>query len=513
MPQGASPFSWKQLAPLLPIYGIILAINGYVFGADDQVEVLPYALFLANPDLYPSDFYVQYISQAIPNERYFFSKFLSLSGAALPLLCALLHLICSLSLLSGWYRIGHLFIRSAVLKWGLLLMIFLPPFYGINLGGNELYYNTFIPSLLAKAIGVWALFYFLKRDYTWSLVFLVWCTFFHPVAGAQLFLLLGGVLGFEKIRGQSRLSWKKISVLFLGFMLSAGAWLVFLKANFDKGSIDSSLLFDILEFRVPHHYFPSYFPLKYFLILIPLFAFGLFYFWKKERRLFTFFTLALMGCGIYTVGVEVLESSTLLTTQWFKSTIWLKALSFVAVLAWLETSFSFLQKNTFLQIGKIGLSLLTLIAITGMLSPFSIFQNKTYHFFWTAKQDPIVDIALQAKAASPIDAVFVIPMQETAFKFHSQRSCYIDYKTVVHRKDALPVWYQRVQEIYGIGIQNRRKQEALSTLANTHFTSRDTEEWKKISQGKFQFLLTSAQETLDFPLLVENNVYKIYRLN
>lgn len=507
-----STFSWRSIGVFLALYLIIVAANGYVFGAGDQVEVLPYALFLQDASLFPSDFYVQYISKAIPNERYFFSGLLALSGQVLPILCGVLHLLCSLLLLGGLYRISSFYIQVEFLRWGVLLAVFLPPLYGINLGGNELYYNTFIPSLLAKSIGIWGFYHYLKRTYHWSILLLALCTFIHPVAGAQLFLLLGGVLLWEKISGKISLSWTKIGALFLTFMLTAGLWVFFLKFNFDKGTIDTALLFEIMEFRVPHHYFPSYFPLKYFILLVPCYALAMYYFIKEDHRLFIFFALALLGCVVYTVGVEILQSTTLLTTQWYKTTIWLKALSVIAIVALVEEKFLWIKNKALEKWSWAGLALLTAVAIIGMSTPFSIFKNKTYQFAWKTPTSGIIDIAIQAKEKTPPDATFVIPIAETAFKYYSQRSCYIDYKTMVHRKDALPIWYQRVREIYGIHLDHRQQQQNIIALANTHYTSRNKAEWESLAKGKFKYLLTSKNNFLDFPVIAENNFYKIYAI-
>lgn len=503
----------KNLLFLLPIYLLILAANGYTFGSGDQVEVLPYALFLGDSSLYPADFYVQYISQAIPNERYFFSKALSLSGNALPFACGFLHLCCSLLLLGGLYRISQLFIHTSILRWGALLLLCLPPLYGINLGGNELYYNTFIPSLLAKSIGIWGLYFFLQQQYTRSLSLLVLCTFFHPVAGAQLFLLLGGVLIWDKIQARADLSWLKIGALFLAFMATAGAWVLFLKLNFDKGIIESALLFEIMEFRVPHHYFPTYFPLKYYLLLLPLFLFGLAFYWRKNKSLSVFFFLTLLGCGCYTIGVELIGSTSLLTAQWYKSTIWLKALSIIALLAWVESKMSTWQTDLLSKAARWALAGLSLLAIGILLQPQLLFPNKSYDFFWKTPSSAIIDIAQQARAKTAKEAVFAIPLPETAFKFHSQRSCYIDYKTVVHRKDALPVWYDRIQTVYGIELGQRQAGENLNVLAQQHFAERSEVEWRALAAGKFQFLLTTAQPVLGFPVIGENKAYKIYRID
>ncbi len=514
--KSAAPlWSWWTVIGLMACYVLWLAVQAYSFGRGDQVEVLPYALFLQSPELlYPSDFYVQYISAAIPNERYWFCQLLALSGEALPWFCALLHLLSSLLLLGAWYGIARHILHSDALSWLLLLLIGLPPFYGLNLGGNELYYNTFIPSLLAKSIGVWGLYYFLKEKWWPSILLLVLSTLVHPVAGSQLFLLLGGVLILDKWRGQLELSWPRILAMAGFFLTTAGWWVASLKFQFDRGSIDPALLFEILEFRVAHHYFPAHFSLKAYGILLPLFGFALVYYWRRWPRLSLFFGLALLGCLIYTLGVYVVQSPSILASQWFKSTIWLKALALLAVLSWGEQKWPWLASAAWQNRGRWALMVLALVALLGMAFPVGPFQMRQYDWAWKtpSAQSDAIDIALKARDLTPFEATFIIPIDMTSFKYYSQRSCYIDYKTVVHRKDALPIWYERIQEVYGINWQDRklgRDQEQ----ARANYRQRSPEEWLRFRQQGVHYLLTTADHILDLPILVQNKSYRVYRFS
>jgi hypothetical protein len=56
-------------------------------------------------------------------------------------------------------------------------------------GSNEIYYNSFIPSLPAKAIASWAIVYWLTARFTgWSILLMV-VTLLQPLVGLQLFVL------------------------------------------------------------------------------------------------------------------------------------------------------------------------------------------------------------------------------------------------------------------------------------------------------------------------------------
>ncbi|MEL6636762.1 MAG: DUF6798 domain-containing protein [Bacteroidota bacterium] len=505
---------WWTLLGLLACYAVWLAVQGYTYGRGDQVEVLPYTRWMQDPTLYPHDFYVQYIRAAVPNERYWFCRLLAQSGTALPWFCAGLHLSGSLLLLGGWYRIARHYLRSEALVWVLLLALGLPPFYGLNLGGNELYYNTFIPSLLAKSIGVWGLYAFLRERWWPSIVALIGSTLVHPVAGSQLFLLLGGVLLLEKGRGRLGLSWGQLGALAGSFLLTAGAWVVLLKVQFDRGSIDPALLFEIMEFRVAHHYFPAYFSLRAYVVLLPLFAGATWFYARRIPRLAWFFGLALLGAAVYTLGVYGLRSPSILAAQWFKCTIWLKALALLAVLMWGEEKWPQLNRAAWRIGGRGALLGLAGFGLAGMVFPFGPFVHRTYDFPWRngpAFATTELDIAQRAQALTPADATFIIPIDLTSFKYHSQRSCYIDYKTVVHRKDALPIWYQRIQAVYGIDLQDRRAGRDWQK-ARQQYRQRSAPEWQAFHQRGVDYLLTTTTHRLDLPLITQNRDYAIYAL-
>ena len=83
----------------LVLYLILVLRYGYEFGRSDQVEFLPYALFINDNTLYPFDFFVRGISSLIPNERTFTVYFLSIFREYLEPACFVLHFLSSILLL------------------------------------------------------------------------------------------------------------------------------------------------------------------------------------------------------------------------------------------------------------------------------------------------------------------------------------------------------------------------------------------------------------------------------
>ena len=114
---------------------------------------MPYAKYLADNSLYPKDFYIQSIAAFVPNERFVFSKGLSFFVNHLSEVSFGLHAVATVALLLGLRNLAEKWVVTEGLRW----IAVLAPFfilYNINLGDNELYYNTLTPSYLAQVIGL-----------------------------------------------------------------------------------------------------------------------------------------------------------------------------------------------------------------------------------------------------------------------------------------------------------------------------------------------------------------------
>jgi len=521
--------NYKHLLTLFLAYIILLAWNGYLYGWGDMIELLPYAKWLNDSTLYSSDFFIQHISSNSANERFVLAYLFSLLGdSGMAIGAMLLHVICGMFLLGGLFRIGKLFIQSDGLVWIAILIPF-GPLMNVNLGGNEMYIPLITSSTVAKSIAIWAVYFFIKkekkkREEWYVYVLLSVATFIQPLVGLQLFLVMTGVSVLKAIFNFINKKEKFFSGLpmlpILFYVLTAGLWIFMISKDFAHGEIDNRILFDFLEFRIPHHFIPSYFSKKAALLLIPLFVFGLLYFYKKNKNGFGFFVLGLLGLLIYTVGVEVFEISTIVSSQWFKITIWLKSLSVIALIAFIENKVSFLQTDYFSKVGVWSVRLFGVFSIVMLLHPFSIFQNRAYDFTFLPKKyqtgwsaDADIEISKIAKAKTPKDALFIIPASNTHFKFYSERSTYIDYKAVIHRKSVIPIWLERIKEVYGIDVETRRTGQDNVMIGNEFFKKLTTADLNKLSEKGIGYLLTFKEVNLPFEKVGENGEYVIYKLN
>jgi hypothetical protein len=492
---------------LTAVYVITLGIRQFLFASNDLVDVMSYSLYLQDNSLYRHDFYIQHIAGQFPNERIAFASMLAWMGKTIRWMSFFAHAAFSMLLLAGMYKTASLFIGSRFFRW-MVPLVLIGPLYGIAPGDCELYYNMFIASLVAKAIGIWAVYYFIRGKYDIAFGLLIPATFIHPTVGAQLFLIVSGVQFYEVVFRQKTLNWLGILV----FLSTAGTWLVMLQLGVHKaGHVGTDQLFEIFEFRLAHHFFPAYFHTKDWVVGLILVATGLFYFTRrKNTRVAGILVVAVAGMLIYTLSVQFFPLSIVLSSQWFKSYIWTELFGIIAGLALIENLFRRKLPEK---------ALLTLIWILGAGSAIGIhsdlpfFSERKYELFYRDYSDSEADIARKAREHTPKDALFMVPMEFTGFKYYSQRSLYIDYKSVVHRKDALPEWYERIGLIYGIGVEDRRAVDDLYDMAKKNYLAITEEDLVKFRALGIDYLVSYAKHILPLEIVASNTDFLIYDLS
>jgi hypothetical protein len=487
--------------------------HGYSFGSGDQSEMLPYAKYLADSSLYSKDFYIQSIAAYVPNERFIFSKLLSYFPNQLAEVSFGIHVLATFALILGLRQLAEKWIFTEGGRWIAVLAPILI-LYNINLGGNELFYNTLTPSYLAQVIGLWAFVFIFSGyiDYSYALVFLA--TFMHPLIGVQLWILVASANIISKFRDAAYESWQTIILINLGYLLTAGFFIFKIKSGYDSGSISSESFLNMIEFRAPHHYFPNYFPLKNWLILMPLF---LLYFIVAKPLLRLIIMLILSGCVVFAFGVLVLKSPTIMSLQWFSMTIWLKTFSMMALIGLVETFFmekKWVQKG--LNNDRIlnAIMALSLVSIVFMMPQFQLFKNKNYDFFTqNLMQKSDVSISIKAKELTDKNAVFLIPSDFSAFRFWSERNVFIDYKAINHRQAALSEWYNRIQNVYKINLDDRLRNADLPYLANENFKQLKENDFLQFAQNQgITHIITFKNCVLNFQKIAENEDYALYKV-
>lgn len=503
---GPNPINnGQKWITLAIIYMALIAFHGYRFGDEDMTETLSYALYLKDSTLYPKDLYIQAVGPSFLNERYFFALLLSLFSKHLDWASYFMHLVTSLLLLSGLWELSSRFLKTHVYKL-LFLLATLFVSYHLNLGGNEIWYNYFVPSHLAKSIAIWGIVFWLRDRQLQAYMIIALATFAHPVVGAQLALLFL-IIDLYKSKSKILLTLRGPLV----YALTAGIWIiaVFFGHLIGDQSISDREFYDIMETRLAHHFFPSYYPFWAWITLIPLFIVTSLIWKKYDQKLLHFFLWSFAGMIIYYLGIEVFEIPGLLSVQWFKITVWLKPLSVLAFLMVIET---FVSNRTSRFIGH-GLLLSILIAsiiqISGILR---LVDDRPRHFPGTDYYTADMKLALTIRDKVASDACIIVPPDVTGIRYFSHRSLYIDYKSNIHSKSYLAEAAKRRKQLYGQDLQQRQSGADVMLESKKYYQQLQESDFEQYKSDGVEYVITTMEQKLEFEVIASNSLFTLYKM-
>lgn len=498
----------------LIIYVLLLFRFGYEFGGSDQVEVLPFALYLNDINLFSRDLFIQAAASISPNERWFIVHLVNLVPEQfLYEWCLVLHLFFSLLLILGLRKIASVFIKNEMLQW-LAVLVNLVLLYLYAPGANELYYNCLIASLTAKAIGAWAIYYFLKDRFILSILILIPTTWLHPIVGlhiATLFFIGYAINNFSAYKKHVAIYFKALLV----YLLFAFSFVLLVKFKTDLVQLNYSLtnndFYTILfDYRNPHHFNPFAFSIKSFLVTISLLAFALYGF-RNEKTIFRFISIAILLFAIATINALWFKNVFVASLQFFKIAIWLKYFgvvgTFVIADKLLRPYFSAIEfKNQAL------ISISAFVIITSYY--FTSEQFKLYFDnHTTIPLNEEADISIKAKSISNEDAIFLHPFNFTKFLYYSKRSSYVNFKAIVREKNYIDEWQKRLQFVYNISALNKEKGFDLASVADKNYRSIDYSKVLLLKQKGITHIITDKEgNRLSFEMVAENRTYIIYKL-
>ncbi len=495
---------------------IMLSRFGYEFGTNDQVEILPYSVYLHDHSLYQEDFFIQSLDSVQPNERTVLAFLLSLFTSALQPLCFLLQFLCSFFLFLGMENISKRFINNSFLARLAVLLCFIP-FYNWTLGDCELYYNQIQGSNIAKAIGIWVIVSFLDGKFMRSFVLLSIATFFQIIVGLDLAIILGLILLMRYFIHHD-VSKREVLMPFSIFALTAGIYLLLIFFNRPSGgSLSGGEYFDLMfRFRHPHHFIFSSFPMIKRIFFVMLMFAATYYFSKKNRTVFYFITIGSVIMLLYIIAVDYLHITFIANFQWFKNTIWMKFFGILAVVALIEDKMKLNEKFLLLKkkqaIVFFGFSILLFSALVFRFNYLLPFETK-YHFGNQIHDDPLISICDEIRNSTSKNAVFIQPFEITELKYYSQRSSFVDFKANVRDPLNAGEWYSRIQLVYGISIQDKLDSFALQDNADDFFIHQSLIHYETLKNYGVTHVLTYASHIIPGKdVILKNAFYKVYEL-
>ncbi|MEP7323675.1 MAG: DUF6798 domain-containing protein [Saprospiraceae bacterium] len=437
------------------------------------MDFMPYAKHLQDSSLYTHDFYIQCLGSRF-NERWLIAHVISMFPNVIwPVLFLIIHCFFTLLLIGGLKKWTELFIKPEWAQWTCLFLC-LVVLYHRNLGGNELYYNMVCASLLAKSIGIWALYFAFKSDWLKAVLLTVLSTYIHPIVGVQIL-----ILSFVLIPSKDKIKY----LLFSALGISPYVWLLFTDLN---NSIPSSELVNIMKLRNAHHFFPASFGILNYCLLIPLFLYGTYIFYKLNVQVFYLMMLTILGCIGYSLGMLILPQY-MIMTQWFKATIWLKFFSITGIV-WMIISFANKIQLSYRLKPQIILYTIGILFVSFKFYKNTNYAESLYQFPWVNNSNEITT-ALKAKNLSSSDAVFIVPADFTAFKYYSERSTYVDWKAIPHNGQCLVAWSDRIFKAYGIRDSEVASLTDIYSQSNLYLSTIQSDQKAKLKSEGVDYLI------------------------
>jgi hypothetical protein len=456
--------SKRAFGSSLPILGyaffvaaLFLFIKGYQFNTDDQAEHLPQVYQLLEPQLYPSDYYVN-DANSVFTVRFYYERFALLIAKTIGLEWGLfVSTFLSITLMA--FSLGKIAERLFSNRWSVLLapILALIIFYGFTIGGVSVMYASFISSTIAKGLSAFALWKFLEKKILISGLLLGIATLFQPLVGLQLFLVL---TAYQVLVGRD---FKKTTTLTLSYIALAAFILVpvFYIQFSAKLSVDVDWFYKVFYgFRNHLHYYPSIFPLKSFIKFGLLVVFGIAsyaYVKPRDAKFYpAFIVINIFGLILYSVGLEVFDIYILGKTQWFKMTIWIEAFSAIMVAGLLGEflsgiSFPSILKKRIFLISSVS-AMVLLIAITNSTYLPEKYQHK--YMVGNRVVSDLEQIHIWISENTAKDAVVLTSPHDNGFSCVAKRSMPSHWQAIMHQSFFIVQWYEDFAEIYGVSLEN-----------------------------------------------------------
>lgn len=470
--------------------------------------------------MYPTDFFLRGLDAGFPNERTVVANLFKPFVNHFEIFCFVIHCLTTVILVWGMEVLARRFISNKYLAW-LAVLFTLIPFYHLSLGMVDTYSTGVQASSISTCVVIWGINFFLDRKYLLAAVIMSVATIIHALEGLDVMLVLSAMLLWELV--SKRVSVRTFIYYLAIFALTAGIYLVLiLKAKSVTGNQGTGLysspdeFFNIIfRFRHPHHYIFSAFPIAKVVQYTLLTVLALLYFRKRSRPIFAFVVVSTIGIAFYAICTDVFQWVFVANFQFYKLSQWVKLLGFVALFGYAGIYIGSLQfwrpgKNTeraWLLAGT--LTCFIVIAFFRQQLPYKV----AYQIGDWKYDNEVIGLCEEVKTHTPVNALFIHPMEITEVKFYAQRGSYIEFKANVKHYLFVAEWYRRLQEVYGIDYHSSVAGFNLQQQANGYFTNLSGEQLNKLKAEGVTHVLTYKQTPPAIGTKVlESSTYAVYQL-
>ncbi|MBX3102151.1 MAG: hypothetical protein KF690_06565 [Bacteroidetes bacterium] len=415
-------------------------LQGYIVGLEDQLDYLPYSLYLSQPDLYSQDLFIQTLASQPVHERTVSAGLVSLFAPHLEAAMLGLHLLTACALAWGLLRVAQQYLGVNWRAYLTVLFTFTALQY-VYWDATELLYNNWQGDTVAMTCGVWALWLADRRQYLRAAGLLALGTLFHPLVG----LLWAIWLGLALLVTHRQYPWRSVMAAGIFYFLLAGWYIALLLYSKQTGAPpDPDHFARYYVFRAPHHFMPDSFSRKGWILLAMFIPLGIWRLRGMPRALILCFMV--IAC-LYALCVGLLRHPAIVPLQWYRLSPVVEFLGAIAAASLLPAALplkvSRILRHKGIWTGT-GLLLMVLLAWWPAHTP------RPYHYHpGNLATHPEVVLGRVMRQKLPAEALVLHPLRFGGHKYFGGCSSYLEYKSIPRTQAAFRTWYERLSRIYG----------------------------------------------------------------
>lgn len=443
---------------------LTLAVGGYQFGQSNHTVYLLAALRQTDPHLLRQDWWTTATLQ-------YHGVFTHLSAALMRWnLIEPVFFAGYLLLAVAWQVIWLAMVRALGGGKGLYLLsalLFYASAGGLGLGMYQfLQDSALLPSNIANVAMLAGIYAWMRRRLGWAGLWLGVAGLFHlnhAIVGAVLWATLsvwslrdGWAAAHQGRSSKTNGTWRSwllgsLTLMILSFVSVAPALQAIVTASGRMPLADFVQLY--VRLRHPHHYDPSSWPWALWLSFLwpmplavlasrqlppsrPL---------RQARRIFLFYLtlllIALLGAGIW------YASETLVQMSLYRFSIYPKLLSCIGAaffIARRRKGEAPAEPHGWSRLSRrFALSGIALVVII-----LTATQGRGLQSLWLPTDDaPYLALCDWVRRSTPVDALFLVPPDEQAFRLAARRAIVVNFKGVPQLSGELPEWRRRLEAV------------------------------------------------------------------
>lgn len=413
------------------------AVQGYVLGLEEQLDYLPYSLYLTDTRLYAGDLFIQTLSQQVVHERTLGGQLLAIWAPHLEAGTLALHMLTGWLLAWGVLRVALQVVGASWRAYAATLLTF-TALQTVYWDATELLNNNWQGDAVAMACGFWALDSLLRqRPLHVVALLLVVGTWLHPLVG----LLWAVWLATAILSLRPRPCWRQMLLASIVYALLAGSYLGLLWWS-KQGAAVPGHFAHYYQFRAGHHFMPDQFSRKGWVVMAMAVVLGWVWLRGIPQRMVQLFVL---GSVVYGSLVAMLQSSGVAQFQVYRLSPVVECLGLLALASrvpqqWLPRVAGWAPT----------LAIIALVGLGGFLAIWPRYTTYPYHYHAAnLAANPQVQLGHTLARVLPPGAVVLHPLRWDGHKYFGRASSYLEYKSIPRTQAGFAIWHKRLRQVYG----------------------------------------------------------------